>query len=83
MSIRRRCCSRSPNGRAWLPLTNAFATSHGSDGRGATSRADRAPLRDDIATHEPGYFTDDILASLPKRSGRFALVKKILSNDNA
>lgn len=41
------------------------------------------PLRDDVATHEPGAYTDAILEAFPKRVGRYALVKKILSNDNA
>lgn len=41
------------------------------------------PLRADVATHEPGAYTDAVLEAFPKRVGRHALVKKILSNDNA
>ncbi len=41
------------------------------------------PLRDDVVTHTPGAYTDAILDAFPKRVGRYALVKKILSNDNA
>ena len=41
------------------------------------------PLRDDVATHKPGIYTDAILEAFPQRVERYALVKKILANDNA
>lgn len=40
------------------------------------------PLREDVATHAPGTYSDAILEAFPKRVGRHALVKKILSIDN-
>lgn len=40
------------------------------------------PLRADTPTHEPGVYTDDLLSALPKRDGRYALVKKILNTED-
>lgn len=40
------------------------------------------PLRADAVTHEPGVYTDDLLSALPKRDGRYALVKKILNTED-
>ena len=40
------------------------------------------PLRDDVRTHEPGTYSDDIIAAFPKKVGRLALVKRILGNQD-
>lgn len=40
------------------------------------------PLRADEPTHEPGTFSDDIIAAFPKKVGRLALVKRILGNQD-
>jgi len=39
------------------------------------------PLRDDVVTNEPGSYTEALLEALPKRVGRHALVKRIISAD--
>lgn len=39
-------------------------------------------LRTDVVTHEPGAFTDVLLAAAPATSGRFVAVKKILKQDD-
>lgn len=39
-------------------------------------------LREDIETHEPGAYTDALLAQAPQRAGRHVQVKQILGNNN-
>ncbi len=39
------------------------------------------PLREDVVTNEPDQYTEDLLGALPKRVGRHALVKRIISAD--
>lgn len=40
------------------------------------------PLRDDVSTHEPGTYSDRIIAAFSKKVGRHALVKRILGTDH-
>lgn len=35
-------------------------------------------LRDDVETHEPGVYTEALLAAAPEREGAYVKVKKIL-----
>lgn len=37
-------------------------------------------LREDVPTHEPGAFTEDILSGAPEREGQYVKVKKILQD---
>ena len=39
------------------------------------------PLREDVVTNEPNSYTEALLEALPKRAGRHALVKRIISAD--
>ena len=38
-------------------------------------------LRTDMVTNIPGYYTDDMLAAMPKTNGQFLAVKKILKQE--
>ena len=38
-------------------------------------------FRPDVVTNEPGEYTNDLLAEMPKTEGRFMVVKKILNPD--
>jgi aspartyl-tRNA(Asn)/glutamyl-tRNA(Gln) amidotransferase subunit C len=40
-------------------------------------------LRDDVETHEPGKYTDALLAAAPERDGAYVKVKKILEQNDA
>lgn len=37
-------------------------------------------MREDIPSHEPGAFTDDLLNAAPLRDGQYVKVKKILQD---
>lgn len=39
-------------------------------------------FRDDEVTNEPESFTEDLLAEMPHKDGRYLRVKKILNQDN-
>jgi aspartyl-tRNA(Asn)/glutamyl-tRNA(Gln) amidotransferase subunit C len=38
-------------------------------------------MREDTNPHEPGLYTEDLLAAAPGRDGQFVKVKKILDQD--
>lgn len=38
-------------------------------------------FRADVVTNQPDQYTEDVLAEMPETSGRYLLVKKILSTD--